>query len=337
MGIFRPGRNSFGANTPGEQWLPIASTEIMTAYLEWNQFSDKMTTKPTMQGQNYARFPMFWKIGSEVHELGAELLGSEVEQAYREISVDARPLTASFYDDDIDRIFAQYDSRAPITTEMGLELARQVDKKDAKLIIKASRVTQVSGSSFYGGGIDGNGTAISDANLSADTDAGALALLAAIDRAVVRWDTIDMPDTTPRWCAIRPALFHRLRNLGSLVTGVSAGALPLLGHGDIDSKNPQITEQMARTQYLQYKGVNIFRSTHLPTTNDTTSDSKYSGDYTKTQGVIFTSDAAAKVVAMGVTTETERKATKGLTFMVAKTLTGGGTNRPEASIELVVP
>ena len=331
MAIFRPGRNEFGSNTPYDNWLPVFGGEILTAFQEYNQFLDKVDHKTITSGTEL-QFIMSWKIGSEVHETGAELLGLDVETAKRSIYLDDRPLVTHFYTDDIDKLMSHYDLRSEIVSDMSRELARQIDRRIAKLLILASR-TSAPGGSFYGGGYNGSGGSIVKSNTASDTDAGALDVLAAIDTAVVRYAQIDAPMDMPTFCCVRPGLWNRLRNLGQLVSSATVSAFPMFGHRDIDQKNPQIQQGMGISDVLTYKGVSIVQSNHLPTTN-IQDGSRYAGNFSATTGIIWKPKAVAHLQMLGVTVETGRDFAKQLDGVIAKTLTGGGTLRPELAMEI---
>lgn len=94
-----------------DMWLPVFGGEVLMAYAERNLFLDKVDYKSITSG-NSAKFPATWKIGSEYHEAGAELLGLDVETREYTITLDDRPLVSHFTVDDIDEMMSHFETRS---------------------------------------------------------------------------------------------------------------------------------------------------------------------------------------------------------------------------------
>lgn len=96
MALLRYGKNTVNATpTVTDLWLPVFGGEVIAAFDEQNLF-DKMVTKRTISSGTTAKFPATWKMGSEIHEAGAELLGLQTELREYSISLDDRPVVSHF-------------------------------------------------------------------------------------------------------------------------------------------------------------------------------------------------------------------------------------------------
>lgn len=337
--LLRFGKNTVNA-TPAasDLWATDFKAQILAAYDEHHMFA-RFVNKQTIEKGTSAVFPATWKIGAEVHAVGSDLLGMDTDLRSYTIYLDERPIVSHFETDDIDLRVAHFDIVSEVSKQMGVALGKRDDLNCAALLLKAARTTQGNATSFPGGGIDGNGGKITDANFALPgattaTATGAAAVLTAIDKAVIYWNLNDVP-ANDRYCIVGPALFQQIRKLGTLVTGASAGPLPVFGHRDIDPKNPGMSAAMNYEAMLVYNGVSIGWSNNIPQ-GDHSSDwqSNYAADYSTTAGVIFQKDAVGKVELIGVTMENFRDVRKQSELHLAKMLVGGGTLRPICAIEL---
>lgn len=340
MSLIRFGRNTANASPAfNDLWLPVFGGEVIAAFDDYNVFSNLVMNKVISSGQ-VAKFPATWKIGSEVHEAGTELLGLQTELREYSITLDDRPIVSHFEVDDIDEAMSHFEVRSEFARQCARALAKRDDQNVVRLIVLASRTAQGNSTSFPGGGIDGNGGKITSSDFVIPTGTGtaasAAAVLAAIDRAIVYWEQIDVP-LEDRYCIVSPTIFHQIRKLGTL-TSASAGVMPLVGHRDIDSVNPQLPAAMKRQDWLVYQGVMIGRSNNIPLGNQTaTATANYAGDYTKTCGVLFQRSCIGRAQLMGIGGESYRDVRRQSDFTVMKMLTGGGTLRPYCAIELALP
>ena len=327
------GHGSGAAATGGrlETLLPTLSGEILTAYHDQLMFRDKVRTLPTLAGGVHRDFPLLWKIGSEIHQAGEELLGTDVTTGRRRITLDDRPRVAHFEIDNIDELLAQYSVRSELAAEMGHELATQTDADIAKLIILAARASDTTVFPAGGGRIAVSTTATG--------------VLDAIDTAVVTWDTNNFPDRN-RYCAVDPGRWHSIRDIARIGTAAVTAAdtaphfqnsTPVTGQPG-GPGGPNIAADAGWDEFILYKGFKIFRSTNIPSTDLSTASFR-PGDFTAnsgTVGMIWSPDCIGFLEGMGMMTEVEHSVRHGADFMVAKTLIGGGSLRMEAAVELTV-
>lgn len=346
MSLIRIGRNSAVASPdPSDLWLPIFGGEVITAQRESYLFPMFVNTKPSTNGQ-VAVFPATWKIGSEYHQVGDEMLGLQTELREYVIPLDKRPLVSHFEVDDIDVAMAHFETRSEFAAQCGFALGKRDDQNVARLIVKAARAAADSSGVFLPGGNQLHGTVIEGQtiDLSACTNAafgtadaaGALQVIAALDQIAIARDLTDSPETD--WvCVLRPAMWYQLRKLTNLVSAGTVLPGPIMGHKDYDTANPQFAQYVSRNEYLVYNGFHIYRSNRVPTGDaaaNTIFSPIYQGDYSYTQGVVFQRDAVGRAEMMGITAESTRDTRRGVDFTVVKMLTGGGSLRPHLAFEL---
>ena len=340
MALFRPGSDTASGDlNPNELWLPIFSGETYMAFEETNLFGG-MVSKPVMQKGFEFLFNYFGAASSETHEAGATIVGTGIDKTQRSIYVDKRPLFTAAEFDDVDGYMAQYEFRTQVATEHGRELARQLDKRTARLIVKAARTTVSAG--FTGGGPTGNGVAKSLSGYDAATDlAKAEVILETIDEYIVRADVINLPENEQTYCVITPAVWHAMRNLNSvLYVGGTNGWNQTLMARDAsipDNPNPGLHKGMNRTDYLVYKGVHIYKSNNIPTTDLTSlgHTDTWGGNFSSTRGMIWKPSAVGLAVVRGVQVETWRVPDTQSEKIASSIHTGGGGLRVESAWELI--
>jgi len=353
--LIRFGSNLANASpTPSDMWLPVYGGEVITAFQEYNQFLDKVNYKTLTSGTTM-KFPATWKIGSEYHEAGTELLGLDVETKEYSISLDDRPLVAHFEVDDIDTAMSHFDVRNELATETGRELARQMDRKIASLLILASRTTADGGAtarnSFPAGGnvLVGIETAAGVLNGYADfnvtsatpsswnTENNAAAFIEYMGEVCQVMDQNDVP-VNDRCAIINVPLYYALRKLGlPFSNGTAAQNMTtqaLWGRSDTGAAGPKIQDGQGYQLPIDVLGVPVYCSNHIPSSNITTGPAKYQGDYSFSGGVIFQKSAIAVLQMMGVQSEKFRDVRRQSDFMVSKMLMGGGVLRPYCAFEV---
>lgn len=322
------------AGSVNDLWLPVYGGEVLAAFDDHIALIDKVRYK-TIESGDTLKFPETWKIGSEYHEAGNELLGLQVESHERTITLDDRPLVSHFELDDVDQMLAHFEVRSEYSHKTGVELAKQLDFKVATLLTLASRDIG-SGGSLPGGGIDGAGTADVDAEYANATQKGAVTFLDGLEAIAVQFESNDVPQGEPWYCCVKPAMWWAIRRLGvpTSTTDLTNGIRPFFGHADVDMQAPQ-SMAMNRTSALNFLNFKIIRSPNTPWgSNVTTGPSKYQGDFTATQAVCWHEDAIAVIQKQGITTETFRDVRRGSDFFKTSIFTGGGTLRPQCAIEM---
>ncbi len=329
--LIRFGSNLANATpTPSDLWLPIYGGEVLTAFQEYNQFTGMVNHK-TLTSGNTMKFPATWKIGSEYHEAGTELLGLDVETKEYSISLDDRPLVSHFEVDDIDIAMSHFETRNELASECGRELARQMDRKIAALLINAAGVGADTGTnSFPTGGLTYYGAQADFDESNWGLEQNAAQLIEAIGGISQAMDEKDVP-ANDRACVVNVPLFYALRKLGlpyysGSVQNLSTQAL--WGRTDTGAAGPSIQDGQGYGKPIDVLGIPVYMSNHIPNTNITTGPAKYQGDFSKVGGVVFQKQAIACLSLMGIQTEKFRDVRRQSDFMVSKMLMGGGALRP---------
>ena len=305
-----------GATDPN-YWLPIWSGEVINAYDSYNIFEPLVTTETITSGTT-KRFPVTGTVGHiGKWNAGIELLGDSTisTPGWFDISLDERPMAAFFELDDIHLMLTQWDYRAELARQAGLQLSYIRDKQIACMIAKAAftaarhPLNNIRGNNLAGmnhadaGGIlpadaKFNLLGLRGATTTERTDA-ALLLLDYLERYMVRLSEIDatLGDV---YCAVTPQAFHDIRALGIArdATGLVGGAgRPFFGGvAEAGGLGAPLNQNMfGITEALEYMGVKIIKSNHLEQL-----------DHAKVQSGIITDGGTgtANVVRTGINTAT---------------------------------
>jgi len=279
--------NSFpsvsGASDPS-YWLPIWSGEVINAYDQYNMFEPMVTTE-TIESGTTKRFPITGTVGHQgIWQAGEELVGNTgiSTPGWFDISLDQRPMAAFFELDDIHLMLTQWDYRAELARQAGLQLSYIRDKQIACMIAQAaflpnrnpfstdyvgmSRPSASGGTPTLPPNALFNHLGNRASTQTQRTDA-ALLLLDYLERYMVRLSEIDAT-LGEVYCAVTPQAFHDIRALGIArdATGLVGGAgRPFFG-GVAEAGGlgvPLSQSTFAITEGLEYMGVKIVKSNHL--------------------------------------------------------------------------
>ncbi len=346
----------FGSNTAlaapafDDLYLPIFGGEVLKRYNEFLGITSKMKRRDIRTG-NTARFPRLGGMTAERHAVGTKLLGLDAEQTEVTITLDERPLVSHFRLDDIDQAMSHFEVRSEYAMQAAQALAEAQDQFSLRLAINASRETPTtvyggSGSNFPGGGLDGNGTAATDALWAAGaepTTAQVMEFLVLLDSIAIRFDRLRVLKPN-RWVAVDVPAFHRIRDLGfPKSTGDLDNAFLPVFSGD-GRHGPTTTQSVLApgdtfASTIAYNGFVIFPSNICASVfgQDLSSDDevKYQGDFTQTRAMVWQEEAVGIAIKMDVNSEAERDISRQDFLFVSKMLSGGGTIRPEAAVEIV--
>lgn len=300
--------------------LDIFGGEVITAFDLNIITADKVQTRTLSGGARSARFPKIWKATAEYHVAGKELLGNEIETG--EISITPDELlvahTALY---DVDEMLSHFETRGPFANELGRALARVYDKNNFRQITLAARTAGVG--PFPGG------SKIVDAALVNTGTIDGKDWIDAIRSANRALFEKDVPESEPRYMVVNWDVFDAIKYAKD-----ANGQFIVLNR---DIQGIPATGGIAhRDETLVIDGVTIFRSRNMPTTDETADNSvyaKYRANYSTTTGVLWTPMSVANVKLRDVTIEATRDIRRQEHFIVASTLAGHGTLRPECAIE----
>ena len=268
-----------GASDPN-YWLPIWSGEVINAYDQYNIFEPMVTTE-TIESGTTKRFPITGTVGHKgIWNAGEELLGDTgiSTPGWFDISLDQRPMAAFFELDDIHLMLTQWDYRAELARQAGLQLSYIRDKQIACMIAKAAFTPNRNPFSTAYSGMNHANTqhlppnaafnflGLRGATQTQRTDA-ALLLLDYLERYMVRLAEIDAT-MGEVYCAVTPQAFHDIRALGIArdATGLVGGAgRPFFGGvAEAGGLGAPLSQGMfGISEALDYMGVKIIKSNHL--------------------------------------------------------------------------
>ena len=298
-------------------FLKTFSGEILTAFAENNIFNEAMHTVRSIASGKSAQFPVLGTATAAYHTVGTPLVGAnQIKANEKIINIDDLLISQAFVAD-IDSLKNHYDVRQTYSAELGKALARTFDQNVAKVIANASRAsTTLSGGN---GGVvltlaSGN---TASANVTGDE------LAAAIYDIAQTFDERDIP-TTDRFVVLPPAEYYKLAESATRTI-------------DVDF-NPGGNGSFASGRVQQIAGMPVMMSNNVPQSNvgsnPSGANNTYSGDDSKTIGLVFHKSAVGTVKLMDMTTEISGADYNLMyqgTLMVAKYALGHGILRPECA------
>ena len=342
---------SGGAAGANKLWLPLWSGEVINAYDEYNIFENLVTTKTLSGGFSY-EFPVTGTVALNASwDAGEELLGGDSSSTTFKVNLDKRPMAAHFETDNVDLLVTQWDYRSELARQAGLTLANTRDKQIISALIAAGCVAPLAS--------DPRGIAVANmpapkvvstqtalgvgGAVSACTDTVGLDILQQIENYLVFMQEQNYPIQTV-YCAVPPKVFQVIRAMGvprSATFGSGATASsgfvnkPLFTAGDdYGGAGAPISQGMNMlTDSLDYMGVKIIKTNHIPRTDLAVGQAKYNLTVATAGvdifGIIFQPEAIAGLSLMGMKVDTVQDVRRNTQFTVASMLKGTGVIRPE--------
>ena len=298
-------------------FLKVFSGEVLTAFTRNNIFNEQLHSVRTITSGKSAQFPVLGTATASFHTPGNLLTGgNQIRHGERVISIDDL-LIADVFVSRLEELKNHYDIRASYADELGKALAKTYDSNVAKMIAQASRASSTL--TGIAGGLTltlGSGNTAS-ANVDGDE------IAAAIYDIAQAFDERDIPPTD-RFCVLPPAEYYKLAESATRTV-------------DVDF-NPGGNGSFASGKVQQVAGIPVMMSNNVPQTNVSSNPSgannTYSGDDSKTIGLVFHKSAVGTVKLMDMTTEISGS-DYGImyqgTLMVAKYALGHGILRPECA------
>ena len=298
-------------------FLKTFSGEILTSFAENNIFNETMHTVRAIASGKSAQFPVLGTATAAYHTVGTPLVGAnQIKANEKIINIDDLLISQAFVAD-IDSLKNHYDVRQTYSSELGKALARTYDQNVAKVIANASRA-----STTLSGGNGGIVLTLANGN-TASSDVTGDELAAAIYDIAQTFDERDIP-TTDRFVVLPPAEYYKLAESATRTI-------------DVDF-NPGGNGSFASGRVQQIAGMPVMMSNNVPQSNvgsnPSGANNTYSGDDSKTIGLVFHKSAVGTVKLMDMTTEISGSDYNLMyqgTLMVAKYALGHGILRPEAA------
>ncbi len=338
-----------GAN---KLWLSVFSGETLAAYDQSNIF-EQLVDHKVLSGGVAWEFPVTGTVSIvSAWNAGVELSGNSSTTASSTIAVklDKRPIAAHFEIDNIDLMQSQWEFRAELARQAGLSLANARDKQIAAYIGRAAAEAPlasdprgiVAGPVFPSLLFKDLGAGINTAATGPERSAAALEALRAAEDFVVWLQTINAP-TDGVYMAVTPRAFQDIRALGVARTQATAQASqPMFGGAELAGGLGMGLSQGLNnlTDSLDYMGVKIIKSNHLPVANyaaGAIGEARYNLQFADAGcvGLIFQKACVASLKLQGLKVDTVDDVRRNTTFTVASAMNGTGVLRPECAAMLI--
>jgi hypothetical protein len=336
-------------------WLSIWSGETIHAYDEYNMFESLVESRTINNGVSM-EFPVTGTVALKAAwEAGQELVGNTTDAASTTfaIKLDKRPIAAHFEIDNIDLMQTQWEFRSELARQAGMTLSNARDKQIAAYIARAAMEGPLSddprslpaGPVFLSPLFDDLGALINTTANSAARSAAALEALKACEDFVVYLQNINAP-TDGVYLAVTPRAFQDIRALGVARSGDAQSILtnmqPMFGGvASAGGLGAALTQGMNNiTDSLEYMGVRIVKSNHLPVANFSgVGEARYNLTFGTAGivGIIFQKSCVASLKLQGLKVDTVDDIRRNTTFTVASMMAGTGVLRPECAAVLVGP
>jgi hypothetical protein len=304
-------------------FLKVFSGEVLAAFAEATYAIDKQIVRTISEGTS-AQFPVIGRTTAYYHTPGAELVAAPIAANERIITINDL-LVSPVFIGKIDEAKNHYDVRSIYSTELGVALARQMDRHVLQTMVQAALVATPLPSTEA----DQIGTVIVDLNVSASlsmaTDADTL--IAGLYLAAENLDNKFVPQED-RTAFLKPHLYNLLAN--------GSKAINVLYNGNTGQNGMTSTGKI-----MEVAGIKILKTTDLPNTNVTGTGVTAGGaagrqavNAANVIGIVTHKSAVGMVKLMDLATEMEYQILRQGTLIVAKYAVGHGVLRPSAAVLL---
>lgn len=321
-------------------WLPLWSGEVINAYDQYNIFENLVTAK-TLSGGFSWEFPVTGTVDLKASwNAGEELVaGNTSDSTTFKVNLDPRPMAAHFETDNVDLLITQWDYRSELARQAGLTLANTRDKQLISALIAASVVAPLANdprglgvANFPAPAVVDTSTSAVGVAVSGCTEAVALAILQKIEDYCVFMQENDYPVQNV-YCAVPPKVFQVIRALGIPRATTAFGNTPIFTTaGEYGNVGAPISMGMnMMSDGLDYMGVKIVKTNHIPKSQLSIGAAKYNLDCSEFNifGMIFQPEAVASLSLMGMKVDTVQDVRRNTQFTVASMQKGTGILRPE--------
>jgi len=298
-------------------FLKVFSGEVLTAFGQNNIFNEQLHSVRTIASGKSASFPVLGTASAAYHVIGTPLVGANQIKANEKIINIDDMLISQAVVARLEELKNHYDVRSIYSAELGKALAKAYDQNVAKTIANASRA-----STTLSGGNGGLVLTLPTGNTNSAAVTGD-ELVAAIYDIAQEFDSRDIP-TTDRFVVLPPQEYYKIPESATRII-------------DTDF-NPQGNGSVASGRVNMVAGIPVMMSNNVPQTNVASNPSgannTYSGDDSKTLGLVFHKSAVGTVKLQDMTTEISG-ADYGImyqsTLLLAKYALGHGILRPECA------
>lgn len=293
-----------------ELYLKLFSGEVIDQFEETTVVLDKHTIHTITSGKS-SSFPVMGTMpDAEYHVPGEEILGQEVMQAEKIITLDSLLISHVFIDN-LDEKMKHFETRSKYSKLMGSKLSKTFDNHVMRnIVLAANSAATVTGTN--------GGLKIVDANLASATAATRFtAWETFLYAAKENFDNKFVEGTVH--CIIKPADYY------FLVKYVAAN-----GFSAINSDYSSGNGSYADGKILKIAGINLTPSPMLAD-QDYTADAYHKVDCTGVKAIVFTEDAVGTIKLMDISLQSEWDIRRQGTLMVASYAMGHGVLQPECA------
>lgn len=310
----RPGEQEGGSTDPLELFRTVFPGEVLEIYERLLVIAPKVFTRTIDSGKG-AEFPAIGSAAARYFTPGERLTGQgQIPHGQNLVNVDY-PLISDVFLHDFDDAMRHYEVRSRYARAMAIALKNRDDSDTAITIIQSARETAGLVSSYAGG------TVIATTNLHTD----GTVLSDAIFDAGTEFDAKDNM-VMGRSCVLPP---------------VQYGLVVKAGKATNWDQNPRENGSYASGVVKMINDIPIFKSNNVPRTNITVNPTgarnDYTGDFTKTYGMVFGDEAAACVRRWELEMQSESTVAGQGTLVVGRMMHGKKKHRADCAIELAIP
>lgn len=307
----RPGEQEGGSSDPLELFRTVFPGEVLEIYERLRVLSPKVFTRTIYSGKG-AEFPAIGGATARYFSPGERLTGQgQIPTGQNLVNVDY-PLISDLFLHDFDDAMIHYEVRTRYARAMGIALANRDDSDTGIVIVKSARQTTGLNSSYVGG------TVLARANMGTDGNV----LGDAIYDAGTEFDTKDNM-VMGRSCVLPPVQYALVVKSGYATDfEESYGENGGIAVGKVKAIND----------------IPIFKSNNVPRTNITVNPTgarnDYTGDFTKTYGLVFGDEAAACVRRWELQMQQEETVAGQGVLIVGRMMHGKKEHRADCAVEL---
>lgn len=298
-------------------FLKTFAGEVITSFEGVNVALERTLTRTITQGKS-ATFPRVGNIGASYHIVGTEIKGKKTNQNEIIINIDDALISDAFIAN-IDEAKNHFDYRSIVTKEMGIALAKQMDRHILQVGVIAARASNVVAGLPGGSRIFTNSTgAPASANFMTNGDH----LAEALSIAAQTMDEKDIPEDE-RFCYVRPAQYRLLARTTKVL-----------------NKDWNGSGSYADGEVYKVAGFTLVKTNNLPSgviANDTVeagTANRYAGDFSGVAALCLHRASVGTVKLWDLGMESEYKVSNQGTLLVAKYAVGHGVLRPEGALEI---
>lgn len=309
-------------------FLKMFGGEVFAAFTEATITMDKQNSREISAGKS-AQFPKTWKVSSQYHSAGEEMLGQTTDETERVITIDGLLVShVGIYD--LDEAMSHFQVRGEYSAELGRALARTFDKNTFRTIIKTARADSSLGGGSASTTPFPDGTTITNADIASAAIAagGGQEWFEVMRYMRVAADTNNVPGSEPLWLAVPPTTFDS----ASFANANDSAANPFI----FMNRDNLFADGIMGPQI---RGVQMLMSNLIPQTDESADSdvlAKYRANYASpsTGGVGWGRNAVGVVKLIGMGMEMTRDVRRQEDFMVAKMACGHGPLRNELAYEV---